>query len=119
MGEPVFGKLKALLAGAIASVGTVSGVVWGPSDLAGAIARPGSAFHSDTRSYGGIQGGLSNGEPLQLRALLKPASTLGAAAKSGRHDPCILPRAVPVLEAMASLVLADLWLHMLAHPHHA
>lgn len=119
MGEPVFGKLKALLAGALGSVGTVSGVLWGPSDLAEAVARPGTSFHADPASYGGVQGGLSNGAPLQLRALLKPASTLGETAKSGRHDPCILPRAVPVLEAMTSLVLADLWLHMLAHPHRA
>lgn len=119
MGEPVFGKLKALLAGALGSVGTVSGVLWGPSDLQEAIARPGSSFHAESTSYGGVQGGMSNGEPLQVRALLKPASTLGETAKSGRHDPCILPRAVPVLEAMTALVLADLWLHMLAHPHRA
>lgn len=117
LGEPLFGKLKGLLAGAMASVGAVTGVWWGPPDLASTISRPGSEFHSDKSSYGGIQGGLSNGEPVVIRVLFKPPSTLGATAKAGRHDPCILPRAVPVLEAMASLVVADLWLHYLAHPH--
>ena len=119
LGEPVFGKLKALLAHAIGSVGTVSGVTWGPDDLEEAIARPGKQFHSETVAYGGIQGGLSNGEPVHVRAFLKPPSTLGETAKSGRHDPCILPRAVPVLEAMTSLVIADLWLHFLAQPNRA
>jgi chorismate synthase len=54
-----------------------------------------------------------------LRAYLKPPSTLGDAAKAGRHDPCILPRAVPVLEAMTSLVIADLYMHLLAQPNRA
>lgn len=119
LGEPVFGKLKALLAAALSSVGTVTGVVWGPPDLIQAISRPGSVFHASTESYGGIQGGMSNGEPVHLRVYLKPVSTLGPTARTGRHDPCILPRAVPVLEAMTSLVLADLWLQYLAHPHRA
>jgi chorismate synthase len=117
LGEPVFGKLKSRLADAVATVGAVTGVWWGPPDLAGTLSRPGSAFHGTPESYGGIQGGLSNGEPLHLRVLFKPPSTLGEAAKAGRHDPCILPRAVPVMEAMVSLVLADLWMHVLAAPH--
>jgi chorismate synthase len=117
LGEPVFGKLKSRLADAVATVGAVTGVWWGPPDLAGTLSQPGSAFHGTAESYGGIQGGLSNGEPLQLRVLFKPPSTLGEAAKAGRHDPCILPRAVPVMEAMVSLVLADLWMHVLAAPH--
>jgi chorismate synthase len=119
LGEPVFDKLKALLAHAFASVGTVSGLMWGPSDLEDALQEPGSEFHRHKESYGGIQGGLSNGEPVTLRAYLKPPSTLGETAKSGRHDPCILPRAVPVLEAMTSLVIADLHLQFLAFPHRA
>jgi chorismate synthase len=118
LGEPVFGKLKSRLADAVATIGAASGVVWSP-ELLGRLDQPGSAFHSDSASYGGIQGGLSNGEPVVVRALFKPPSTLGEHAKEGRHDPCILPRAVPVIEAMASLVLADLWQLMLARPHRA
>jgi len=117
LGEPVFGKLKALLAGALSGIGAVSGLWWGPEDLPAAIAKPGSAFHADSESYGGIQGGLANGEPVHVRLLVKPPSTLGATAREGRHDPCILPRVVPVVEAMAALVIADLWLQWLAHPH--
>ncbi|HZA49466.1 MAG TPA: chorismate synthase, partial [Myxococcaceae bacterium] len=119
LGEPVFDKLKALLAHGFASVGTVSGLMWGPSDLEDALHKPGSDFHRHQESYGGIQGGLSNGEPVMLRAFLKPPSTLGETAKSGRHDPCILPRAVPVLEAMTSLVVADMYLRFIAFPHRA
>lgn len=117
LGEPVFGKLKALLAHGLGSVGAVTGVVWGPPDGLAALDRPGSEFHQRADAYGGIQGGLSNGDPLELRVYFKPPATLGDIARAGRHDPCILPRAVPVVEAMTSLVLADLWLHVLARPH--
>lgn len=118
LGEPVFGKLKALLSQAFASIGAVCGVAWGPPDLLAALAQRGSIFHASNDAYGGIQGGLANGEPVELRVLFKPPATLGAHAREGRHDPCILPRAVPVIEAMASLVVADLWLHMRARDHH-
>lgn len=123
LGEPVFGKLKARLASALAGIGAVTGVVWGPDDLLPRLELSGSQFHAvrpDGRPgdvYGGIQGGLSNGEPLQVQVLFKPPATLGVHAKEGRHDPCILPRAVPVAEAMVSLVLADAWLQLLARPH--
>jgi len=119
LGEPVFGKFKALLSHAVASVGAVSGVTWGPPEGLSTLEQPGKVFHARRESYGGIQGGLSNGEPVEIRVYFKPPATLGEHAKSGRHDPCILPRAVPVLEAMTSLVLADLWLHFLARPHRA
>ncbi len=119
LGEPIFGKLKALLCHAFASVGAVTGVVWGgPSGLV-ELEQPGSVFHERVDAYGGIQGGLANGEPARLRVYFKPPATLAEHAKAGRHDPCIMPRAVPVLEAMTSLVLADLWLHFLARPHRA
>lgn len=125
VGEPVFGKLKSRLADALAGINAVTGVVWGPEDLEARLASPGSKFHA-TRAdgrpsdvYGGIQGGLSNGEPLVLRVLFKPTSTLTEHAKAGRHDPCVLPRAVPIVEAMVSMVLADSWLHVLARPHRA
>lgn len=125
LGEPVFGKLKSLLAYAVGSIGAVTGVVWGPEDLETRLSLPGTQFHAvradgrPSEAYGGIQGGLSNGEPLVLRVLFKPPATLKDHAKAGRHDPCILPRAVPVIEAMVSMVLADLWLHLQARPHRA
>lgn len=118
LGEPVFGKLKSRLADAISGIGAVSGVVWGAADFLADVQRPGSQFHTRGRDvYGGIQGGLSNGEPVTLRVFFKPPATLATHAKGGRHDPCILPRAVPVVEAMVWLVLADLWLLRLARPH--
>ncbi|MFL5356944.1 chorismate synthase [Archangium sp.] len=117
LGEPIFGKMKALLAHALGSVGAVTGVVWGPPDLLARIEQPGSVFHAQKDTYGGIQGGLANGEPVALRAFFKPPATLADHAKGGRHDPCIMPRAVPVLEAMVSLVLADLVLQLNARPH--
>jgi chorismate synthase len=123
LGEPVFGKLKASLSAALGSIGAVTGVVWGSDDLEARLRSPGTEFHATelgarpNEVYGGIQGGLSNGEPMMLRVLFKPPATLSAHAKAGRHDPCILPRAVPVVEAMVSLVLADAWLSFLARPH--
>jgi chorismate synthase len=119
LGEPIFGKLKALIAQALGSVGAVTGVVWGPPDLLARIEQPGSVFHTKKEMYGGIQGGLANGEPMQVRAFFKPPATLADHAKGGRHDPCIMPRAVPVLEAMVSIVIADLVLQMNAFPHTA
>jgi chorismate synthase len=121
-GEPVFGKTKALLASALHGIGAVTGVVQGPDDLEARLRQPGTAFHAPgshgpSEVYGGIQGGLTNGEPLQLRVLFKPPATLTDHAKAGRHDPCILPRAVPVVEAMVSLVLADLALLTAARAH--
>lgn len=116
LGEPVFGKAKSRLADALMSVGAVVGVTLGdaPTDAT----KPGKWFHSGVSGTGadagispaanGIQGGITNGERIVLRAYFKPASTVGSMATSGRHDPCIVPRAVPVLEAMAALALADL-----------
>lgn len=124
LGEPVFGKLKAQLTGALASIGAVTGVVWGPDDLVARLEQPGRSFHAApeggrAEAYGGILGGLSTGAPVTLRVYFKPPATLGDHAKAGRHDPCILPRAVPVVEAMVSMVLADAWLTQLARPHRA
>lgn len=116
LGEPVFGKLKSGLAAALASIGAVTGVTWGPPDTARAVAAPGSRFHASPRAYGGIQGGLSNGEPVETRVYFKPPASIGEHAKAGRHDPCIAPRAVTVVEAMAALCLADLLLQYRAWP---
>lgn len=132
-GEPVFDKLEADLAKAMLSIPAVKGFESG-SGFAGTL-LPGSA-HNDpfyrrddgsigtrTNHSGGIQGGISNGEPIALRIAFKPTATIMRAQDTvdkdgnpavlqpkGRHDPCVLPRAVPIVEAMFALVLAD---HML------
>ena len=116
LGEPVFHKAKSLLAGAMMSVGAVSGIAFG--DAFTECLLPGSSFHMpapradegiDLRSYG-IQGGITSGERIVLRIAVKPTSTIGDAARRGRHDPCIVPRVIPVLESMAAMVLVDLLL---------
>lgn len=114
LGQPVFHKLKADLAAAFMSVGATSAMEIGAGFLA--TEAEGSLFHagdedSSSQRYGGIRGGISTGERLVIRAAFKPTSSVLDVAKKGRHDPCIVPRAVPVLEAMTALVLADhiLW----------
>ena len=132
LGEPVFGKLDAELALALMSLPAVKGVEIGSgfagTDLYGSehndafIMEDGRPRTRSNRS-GGIQGGISNGELLQVRVAFKPTSTIskeqdtvdrqGNAVKlqaQGRHDPCVLPRAVPIVEAMVALVLADQYL---------
>lgn len=111
LGQPVFHKLKSDLAGAFMSVGATSGFELG-AGLSASQAE-GSKFHAQEAStdrYGGIRGGISSGERIVCRVYFKPTSSVMDVAKKGRHDPCIVPRAIPVLEAMAYLVLAD---HML------
>ncbi|MBL9013112.1 MAG: chorismate synthase [Myxococcales bacterium] len=129
-GEPVFDKLEADLAKAMMSIPAVKGVENG-SGFAGT--RMSGSEHNDlfyrrddgrigtrTNRSGGIQGGISNGEPITLRIAFKPTATImrpqdtvdpeGNSAvlqPKGRHDPCVLPRAVPIVEAMIALVLAD------------
>jgi chorismate synthase len=110
LGQPVFHKLKGDLAAAIMSVGAVSGFSLGEhKDLS----LPGTSFHSGNsqQQYGGIRGGISTGEDLILRVEFKPTSSILDVAKKGRHDPCIIPRAIPVLESMIAMVLVDhfLW----------
>lgn len=118
LGEPVFRKAKSALPGALMSVGAVVGVTLG--DAAQDALMPGRDFHKGISGSGedagispaanGIQGGITNGERIRLLVYFKPASTVGSMAKQGRHDPCIIPRAIPVLEAMVALTLADLYL---------
>ncbi|MEJ5359544.1 MAG: chorismate synthase [Desulfobacterales bacterium] len=130
LGEPVFGKAEALLAQAMLSLPAVKGFEIG-SGFAGARLR-GSA-HNDlfawkegrlgtlTNRSGGVQGGITNGEPIVFRVAFKPPATIGRPQPGcdyagrpvlleahGRHDPCVVPRAVPIVESMAALVLADL-----------
>lgn len=128
-GEPVFDKLEADLAKGMLSIPATKGFEVG-SGFAGATmtgSQHNDAFYSEggrirtrTNYSGGIQGGISNGEMIFLRVAFKPTATIARAqeavdeegqpvtlAAHGRHDPCVLPRAVPVVEAMAALVLAD------------
>ncbi|HBF20810.1 MAG TPA: chorismate synthase [Cryomorphaceae bacterium] len=128
-GEPVFDKLHADLAKAMLSINAVKGFEYG-SGFAGA--RMKGSEHNDpfrvgggtsSNHSGGIQGGISNGEDIYFRVAFKPVATLmqdqetvnaqgkmAIAKGKGRHDPCVLPRAIPIVEAMAALVLADHWL---------
>jgi chorismate synthase len=110
LGQPVFHKLKSDLAMAFLSVGAANGFELGLGFEASE--RKGTDFHSSARSevYGGIRGGISTGEDILLRVSFKPTSSILDVAKKGRHDPCIVTRAIPVLEAMTWLVLADHYL---------
>ena len=138
LGEPVFDKLPAVLGHALLSINAVKGFEFG-SGFAG-TRLPGSEhndpFYTDeagtvrtrTNHSGGSQGGISNGQDIYFRVAFKPVATLlqpqqtindqGEAitlAGRGRHDPCVLPRAVPIVEAMTQLVLADLLLRARAN----
>ena len=129
LGEPVFGKLEAMLAQAMLSIPAVKGFEIG-SGFAGTLMRgsqhndafvqKGERLGTKTNYSGGIQGGITNGEPVVFRIAIKPVATIGQPQQTtglngeavtleakGRHDPCVLPRAVPIVEAMAALVLAD------------
>jgi chorismate synthase len=111
LGQPVFHKLKADLAAALMGVGAT--IAFEIGDGFSAAQAEGSEFHTrkDNRRYGGVRGGISTGERLILRVGFKPTASVLEFAKQGRHDPCIVPRAIPVLEAMTWLVLTDhvLW----------
>lgn len=105
LGEPVFDKLKADFAKAMLSIPACIGFSIGSAfDL---VKLPGSQISQDSKNFGGMEGGISNGEEILLQMAFKAPSTIGEKAKAGRHDPCILPRVVPVVEAMAKIVMAD------------
>lgn len=112
LGQPVFHKLKSDLAQAFMSIGATSGVELGAGSEASN--EKGTEFHASSQSenYGGIRGGISTGEEISLKVHFKPTSSILDVAKKGRHDPYIVTRAVPVLEAMTWIVLADhlLWM---------
>ena len=133
LGEPVFNKLHATLGAAMLGINAVKGFEYG-SGFEGVRLRGSEhndLFYTDdsgrvrtkTNFSGGIQGGISNGEDIYFRVAFKPVATImqdqesidssgNAAVVSGkgRHDPCVVPRAVPIVEAMAALVLADFYL---------
>lgn len=108
LGQPVFHKFKSDLAMAMLSIGATSSFEFGSS-----VEKSGTDFHQNMSSenYGGIRGGITTGDPIKFRIGFKPTSSIKDVAKKGRHDPCIIPRAIPVVEAMTWLVLADhlLW----------
>ncbi|QXE90665.1 chorismate synthase [Geomonas subterranea] len=132
LGEPVFDKLEALLAHAMLSIPASKGFEIGSgfsgSRMLGSahndpFVAKGGRLGTATNYSGGVQGGISNGEPVYFRVAFKPPATVALPQKTarfdgsdavleakGRHDPCIVPRAVPVVESMAALVLMDLLL---------
>ena len=132
LGEPVFDRLEADLAKAMLSLPATKGFEIG-SGFAGTLLK--GSEHNDafenragqvrtqTNRSGGVQGGISNGEEIRFTVAFKPTATIlrpqatvdaqGQPAElmgRGRHDPCVLPRAVPIVEAMAALVLVDHWM---------
>jgi chorismate synthase len=129
LGEPVFDKLHAELGKALLSINAVKGVEFGSGF--DAIGMKGSAhndiftegFNTETNHSGGIQGGISNGMPITYRVAFKPVATLMQTQRTvnsqgeaialearGRHDVCVVPRAVPIVQAMAALVILDAYL---------
>jgi chorismate synthase len=129
LGEPVFEKLHAQLGKAMLSINAVKGFEYG-SGFCGA--RMKGSEHNDlfekngttrTNLSGGVQGGISNGMDIYFRVAFKPVATIMKTQQTiddagnkreikgkGRHDPCVVPRAVPIVEAMAAMVLADYYL---------
>jgi chorismate synthase len=114
LGEPCFDKLKADLAKALLSIGACFSFSFGLGEKMSEL--KGSEVSKNRENFGGMEGGISNGERITLLTTFKPTSTIGGNAKEGRHDPCILPRAVPVVEAMVRFVLADHYLRQCAYP---
>ncbi|HRH94145.1 MAG TPA: chorismate synthase [Candidatus Peribacteria bacterium] len=108
LGDPVFAKLKARLADAVMSIGAVHGFSYGAGFKTAEM--KGLDYIADKNVFGGILGGISTGEDIVLHVSVKPSTSVGEIAKKGRHDPCIVPRVIPVVEAMVSLVLADCYL---------
>lgn len=108
LGDPVFGKLKSRLADALMTIGAVTGVSYGAGFRTAGM--EGKDYVKNAENFGGMLGGISTGDDLILNISIKPASSIGHVAKEGRHDPCIVPRVIPVAEAMVALVLADCYL---------
>jgi len=115
LGEPAFDKLKADLAKALLSIGAVVSFSFGLGEEM--VDREGVDISKDRANFGGIEGGISNGDDIIINITFKPTSTVGEKAKEGRHDPCIIPRAIPVAEAMIKLVLADHFLRQKAYEY--
>ena len=132
LGEPIFDKLQARLAAAMLSINASHGFDYGRgfegvslrgSQMNDSFIKSGDKVSTKTNNSGGIQGGISNGEEVYFRVLFKPVATISKKQETldihtneveleakGRHDPCVLPRAVPIVEAMAAITLLDLYL---------
>lgn len=132
LGEPVFDKFNAVLAYALMGINAVKGVEFGAgfeaaqafgSELNDAFINTETGIATATNNSGGTQGGLTNGAPVTFNVAFKPVATINKAqqtvtqsaeeitlAAKGRHDPCVVPRAVPIVEAMAALVTVDMLL---------
>ncbi|MCL2044204.1 MAG: chorismate synthase [Treponema sp.] len=121
LGEPVFDKLDARLAGAMLSVGAVKGIEFGAGFAAACMKGSENNDAGMTNNAGGVLGGISTGQDIEFKTAFKPVPSIAQPQKAlnanggivdltinGRHDICIAPRAVPVVEAMTALVLADL-----------
>ncbi len=129
MGNPIFGKLQASLASAMMSINATKGFEYGSgfnaldrrgSELNDSFGIVNDKIRTTSNNSGGIQGGISNGEPIYFRVAFKPTATIGKEQPTvnihgeeiklsahGRHDPCVIPRAVPVVEAMTALVMVN------------
>ena len=133
LGEPVFDKLNAELGKAMLSINAVKGFEIGSGFKAASMKGSehndliNQDFSTKSNNSGGIQGGISNGMPISFRVAFKPVATLMQNQKSvskdgkeqilegkGRHDPCVVPRAVPIVEAMAAIVILDFYLRQKA-----
>ena len=132
LGEPVFDKLQARLAQAMLSINATHGFDYGRgfegvslkgSEMNDAFIKVDDKVTTKTNNSGGVQGGISNGQDIYFRVLFKPVATISKKQDTldihsnevelearGRHDPCVLPRAVPIVEAMAAMTLLDLYL---------
>lgn len=130
VGNPVFGKLNALLAHAIMSINATKGFEIGGgfniaskkgSEVNDNFINEGGIIRTQSNFSGGTQGGISNGMDIVLRVAFKPTATIGIEQNTlntsqdeivieaaGRHDPCVVPRAIPIVESMAALVIGDL-----------
>lgn len=130
IGEPIYDKLDSRLASAMMSINAVKGVEIGSgfkgttmygSEHNDGFIREGEEISTTTNHSGGVQGGISNGEPVMLRVAFKPTATIMREIDTldengnpitlppkGRHDPCVVPRAVPIVEAMCATTLLDL-----------
>lgn len=132
LGDPAFGKLHAVLASAMMSINAAKGFEYGMgfdgvthrgSEMIDSFISNDGKITTLTNHSGGIQGGISNGQDITFRVAFKPVATLLREVRTvdkdgnatvlkakGRHDPCVLPRAVPVVEAMAAITILDAWL---------
>ena len=132
LGDPAFGKLHAALASAMMSINAAKGFEYGMgfdgvthrgSEMIDSFISKDGKITTLTNHSGGIQGGISNGQDITFRVAFKPVATLLREVQTvdkdgnatvlkakGRHDPCVLPRAVPVVEAMAAITILDAWL---------